>query len=52
MVQGLWMNNANLMPEPTVCISIVTFNSSRYIRRCLNAVLAQKGVRADRGGGG
>src|SRR5664279_1074403 len=32
--------------EPTVCISIVTFNSSRYIRRCLNAVLAQKGVRA------
>src|SRR5450756_1710977 len=34
------------MPEPTVCISIVTFNSSRYIRRCLNAVMAQKGIRA------
>src|SRR5665647_3528022 len=34
------------MPEPTVCISIVTFNSSRYIRRCLNAVLAQRGIRA------
>ena len=34
------------MPEPTVCISIVTFNSSRYIRRCLNAALAQKGIRA------
>jgi GT2 family glycosyltransferase len=34
------------MQEPTVCISIVTFNSSRYIRRCLNAVLAQKGIRA------
>jgi GT2 family glycosyltransferase len=34
------------MPEPTVCISIVTFNSSRYIRRCLNAVLAQKGIHA------
>ncbi|MCX6626387.1 MAG: glycosyltransferase family 2 protein [Candidatus Solibacter sp.] len=33
------------MPEPTVCISIVTFNSSRYIRRCLNAALAQRGVR-------
>lgn len=33
------------MPEPTVCISIVTFNSSRYIRRCLNAALAQKEVR-------
>jgi GT2 family glycosyltransferase len=32
------------MQEPTVCISIVTFNSSRYIRRCLNAALAQKGV--------
>jgi GT2 family glycosyltransferase len=34
------------MPQPTVSISIVTFNSSRYIRRCLNAVLAQKGIRA------
>src|ERR1019366_8255964 len=34
------------MPEPTVSISIVTFNSSRYIRRCLNAVMAQKGIRA------
>src|ERR1039457_198077 len=34
------------MPEPTVCISIVTFNSSRYIRRCLTAVMAQKGIRA------
>ena len=34
------------MTEPTVCISIVTFNSSRYIRRCLNAVMAQKGIRA------
>ena len=34
------------MTEPTVCISIVTFNSSRYIRRCLNAVMAQKGIQA------
>lgn len=33
------------MTEPTVCISIVTFNSSRYIRRCLNAAMAQKGIR-------
>jgi GT2 family glycosyltransferase len=33
------------MLPPTVCISIVTFNSSRYIRRCLNAVMAQKGIR-------
>jgi GT2 family glycosyltransferase len=32
------------MPEPTVCISIVTFNSSRYIRRCLEAVLMQRDV--------
>ena len=34
------------MPEPTVCISIVTFNSSRYIRRCLEAVLNQRGCAA------
>ena len=34
------------MTEPTVSISIVTFNSSRYIRRCLNAVMAQKRIRA------
>ena len=32
------------MLPPTVCISIVTFNSSRYIRRCLDAVMAQKGI--------
>ena len=32
------------MPEPTVCITIVTFNSSRYLRRCLEAALAQKDV--------
>ncbi len=35
------------MPEPTVCISIVTYNSSRYIRRCLESVLNQRGVRLD-----
>src|SRR3954447_24824969 len=35
------------MPEPTVCVSIVTFNSSRYIRRCLEAVLSQQDVRLD-----
>ena len=35
------------MPEPTVCISIVTYNSSRYIRRCLESVLRQSGVRLD-----
>jgi GT2 family glycosyltransferase len=35
------------MPEPTVCITIVTFNSSRYLRRCLDAALAQKDVRVE-----
>jgi GT2 family glycosyltransferase len=29
--------------SPTVSIAIVTFNSARYIRRCLEAVLAQQG---------
>src|SRR5215471_12324926 len=33
------------MPEPTVCITIVTLNSSRYLRRCLEAVLAQRDIR-------
>src|SRR5262245_61742558 len=32
------------MPEPTVCITIVTFNSSRYLRRCLEAILAQRNI--------
>jgi len=32
------------MPEPIVCIAIVTYNSARYIRRCLEAVLRQEGV--------
>jgi GT2 family glycosyltransferase len=35
------------MPEPTVCVSIVTFNSSRYIQRCLEAVLNQRNVQLD-----
>src|SRR5690348_8555856 len=35
------------MPEPTVCVSIVTFNSSRYIRRCLESVFRQQGVALD-----
>ena len=30
--------------RPTVTIAIVTFNSERYIRRCLEAVLAQEGL--------
>jgi GT2 family glycosyltransferase len=32
------------MPGPTVCAAIVTYNSARYIRRCLEAVLRQQGV--------
>jgi GT2 family glycosyltransferase len=35
------------MPEPTVCVSIVTFNSSRYLQRCLEAVLNQQDVSLD-----
>ena len=33
------------MPEPTVGITIVTLNSSRYLRRCLESVLAQRDIR-------
>jgi GT2 family glycosyltransferase len=32
------------MPGPTVCVAIVTYNSARYIRRCLETVLRQRGV--------
>ena len=32
------------MPDPTVCAAIVTYNSARYIRRCLEAVIRQEGV--------
>ena len=35
------------MSDPTVCIYIVTFNSSRYIGRCLEAALNQRDVRLD-----
>jgi GT2 family glycosyltransferase len=35
------------MPDPGVCLSIVTFNSSRYIRRCLESALAQKDICAE-----
>ncbi len=35
------------MPDPGVCLSIVTFNSGRYIRRCLESALAQKDIRAE-----
>jgi len=32
------------MPDAIVCAAIVTYNSERYIRRCLEAVLRQQGV--------
>jgi GT2 family glycosyltransferase len=41
------MNIALTMPDSIVGVSIVTFNSSKYIGRCLNALLAQEGVRLD-----
>jgi GT2 family glycosyltransferase len=34
----------NTTSEGRVCVSIVTCNSGRYIRRCLDAVLRQQGV--------
>jgi len=35
------------VPYGSVCVAIVTYNSGRYIRRCLEAVLRQKGVALD-----
>ncbi len=35
------------MPFPKVCVSVVTYNSARYIRRCLESVLEQRGVDLD-----
>jgi GT2 family glycosyltransferase len=35
------------MKDPVVCVSIVSFNSSRYIGRCLEAVLNQRDVQLD-----
>ena len=32
------------MPEPTVCVTIVTFQSSRYLRPCLEAILKQRDI--------
>ena len=32
------------MTDGKVCVAIVTYNSSRYIRRCLETVLRQEGV--------
>src|SRR5690348_14304343 len=35
------------MNHEKVCVTIVTCNSSRYIKRCLEAVLRQEGVTID-----
>jgi GT2 family glycosyltransferase len=32
------------MPGPTICVSIVTYNSARYIGKCLESVLDQRGA--------
>src|ERR1017187_4535733 len=40
----LEMNESPDMTDTTVCVSIITYNSGRYIRRCLDAVLEQQGV--------
>ena len=34
----------NIVEDGTVCVTIVTYNSGRYIRRCLEAALEQEGV--------
>jgi GT2 family glycosyltransferase len=36
--------NPKIVPDTQACVTVVTFNSARYIRRCLEAVLAQKDV--------
>ena len=35
------------MTDGRICVAIVTYNSSRYIRRCLESVLRQEGVSLD-----
>ena len=43
----LEMNEFPDMTDTTVCVSITTYNSGRYIRRCLDAVLEHQGVQLD-----
>jgi GT2 family glycosyltransferase len=35
------------MTDTTVCVSITTYNSARYIGRCLDAVFGQRGVQLE-----
>jgi GT2 family glycosyltransferase len=35
------------VPLPRVCVAIATYNSGRYIRRCLEAVFEQQGITLD-----
>jgi len=35
------------VPDARVCVAIVTYNSERYIRRCLDSALEQEGVQAE-----
>ena len=42
--EGLCSRTSRNRGHATVCVAIVTYNSGRYIRRCLEAVLPQEGV--------
>ena len=44
---GHYNGTQKTVPDPQVCVTIVAFNSARYLRRCLQAVLEQEGVRIE-----
>ena len=41
---GVFVADPSIVPQGKTCVAIVTCNSGRYIRRCLEAVLGQTGV--------
>ena len=41
------MTSLFYMTDTTVCVSIATYNSARYIGRCLDAVFGQQGVQVE-----